>query len=654
MKIKFLSLIGLFFSISILQSANTIFVSASAKTETDNSIKPCDIEALNSVEEAPCYNEVELGKTNVIGGLNVVRRIESQSEFNAVLSSTNLPQAIIYKLDNSLNAVLDDAINVSIDEMISSTNNKIIPVFDINSTEKADLLADYLKDKKYYDCFVLSEESSVVKYFKNILPNVSSVIDYQNRLKDRDSLSKDDMIDIRKDIHKNYGNVAILPVSLCNHDNVQYLYDSIVNVWSIVDSDSKVDLLKSILSGSIGVITDYTDALYDFATNEIKEYTMTRLPLNIGHRGLPVCAPENTLEGAKLAYESGADVIELDIYQTSDDQIVIMHDASTGRTCDSNLFVENFPLSTLQNLYCNVGFENTEYRNCRIPSLEEYCKEFHDKDVRLFIEIKSYKDSIISLTKSLIEKYDMYDQVSFISFIEKQLSNLNEVWPEATTGLLTNGILDENSSQEDMLQVRNTVGKYNATLNPGYSGYGENALLASLSRGISVYPWPFSNVSQYSAFFFNGYSGLTGDDCRALSSLAKKVILNNVDKEYCIGDTLSLDASILKYDRTYENVDNVTINVLSDDRNDEINGDKITFSSAGNIKFVVNYEEHFNGNVYTLYSDIIDMNISSESHTNNGNHKKGCSGSVGISLLFVAFISASASLIFVLLKRKHY
>ncbi len=43
----------------------------------------------------------------------------------------------------------------------------------------------------------------------------------------------------------------------------------------------------------------------------------------LAHRGIPGLAPENTLEGAILAYEKGADHIENDIYLTKDGHIVI-------------------------------------------------------------------------------------------------------------------------------------------------------------------------------------------------------------------------------------------------------------------------------------------------------------------------------------------
>ena len=60
--------------------------------------------------------------------------------------------------------------------------------------------------------------------------------------------------------------------------------------------------------------------------------TLVRTPYMLAHRGIPGLARENTLEGAILAYEKGADHIENDIYMTKDRHIVILHDRTLDRT----------------------------------------------------------------------------------------------------------------------------------------------------------------------------------------------------------------------------------------------------------------------------------------------------------------------------------
>jgi glycerophosphoryl diester phosphodiesterase len=50
-------------------------------------------------------------------------------------------------------------------------------------------------------------------------------------------------------------------------------------------------------------------------------------PLVIGHRGASATAPENTVEAFRMAEAVGADGVELDVRTTSDDVLVVHHDA---------------------------------------------------------------------------------------------------------------------------------------------------------------------------------------------------------------------------------------------------------------------------------------------------------------------------------------
>ena len=52
----------------------------------------------------------------------------------------------------------------------------------------------------------------------------------------------------------------------------------------------------------------------------------------ISHRGGALLAPENTLAAFENSVELGADYYELDVRMSSDDSLVIMHDATINRT----------------------------------------------------------------------------------------------------------------------------------------------------------------------------------------------------------------------------------------------------------------------------------------------------------------------------------
>ena len=59
---------------------------------------------------------------------------------------------------------------------------------------------------------------------------------------------------------------------------------------------------------------------------------LKRRVLNIAHQGGEDEFPSNTLYAFRKAIRAGADMLELDVGVTSDNQVVVMHDTSVDRT----------------------------------------------------------------------------------------------------------------------------------------------------------------------------------------------------------------------------------------------------------------------------------------------------------------------------------
>ncbi len=83
-----------------------------------------------------------------------------------------------------------------------------------------------------------------------------------------------------------------------------------------------------------------------------------RHPLNIAHRGGAIEFPENTryayLQSLKVG---GSHMLEMDIYETADGELVVIHDATVDRTTNGSGRVSTMTLAQLQALdaaYCYV------------------------------------------------------------------------------------------------------------------------------------------------------------------------------------------------------------------------------------------------------------------------------------------------------------
>src|SRR5918912_274970 len=73
-------------------------------------------------------------------------------------------------------------------------------------------------------------------------------------------------------------------------------------------------------------------------------------PVNLAHRGASAVAPENTLEAFRLAVQMGAGGLELDVHQTSDGHVVVIHDPTLDRTTDGAGAVSEMTFDELRKL----------------------------------------------------------------------------------------------------------------------------------------------------------------------------------------------------------------------------------------------------------------------------------------------------------------
>lgn len=80
-------------------------------------------------------------------------------------------------------------------------------------------------------------------------------------------------------------------------------------------------------------------------------------PVIVGHRGAAGLAPENTLEGFRVAVRQwGAEALEVDVRATADGACVVLHDATVDRTTDGTGAVADYRLEDLRSLDAGYRF----------------------------------------------------------------------------------------------------------------------------------------------------------------------------------------------------------------------------------------------------------------------------------------------------------
>jgi glycerophosphoryl diester phosphodiesterase len=151
----------------------------------------------------------------------------------------------------------------------------------------------------------------------------------------------------------------------------------------------------------------------------------------IGHRGAAGYAPENTLASVQKAMDLGVDRIEIDIHQTKDSVVVLMHDDSVDRTTDGSGKVADLSYKEISSLDAGSSF-NPSYKGEKVPTLEELIQLINGKQ-ELIIEFKNGNEKYPGIEENvlaLIDKYDAEKWCIIHSFNTEVLERIHQKAPQ--------------------------------------------------------------------------------------------------------------------------------------------------------------------------------------------------------------------------------
>lgn len=149
----------------------------------------------------------------------------------------------------------------------------------------------------------------------------------------------------------------------------------------------------------------------------------------IAHRGASYLASENTLASAKLAWELGADAVEVDVYLSADNRVVVIHDKTTKRTSSgqANFKVAKTNSHVLRGV--DVGsYKSEKYAGEKIPYIEEVIETVPEGKM-LVIEIKCGAEVLPALKKA-VGQSGKKEQIVFISFGWDTILETQKAFPD--------------------------------------------------------------------------------------------------------------------------------------------------------------------------------------------------------------------------------
>lgn len=199
--------------------------------------------------------------------------------------------------------------------------------------------------------------------------------------------------------------------------------------WEGLQPVKRPRLILCLVLFLTGVILVFEGFTFIPDTTEAQDY------LEISaHRGGAKYAPENTLAAIQYSIDTKADYAEIDVQETSDGVIVLLHDNWLGRTAGLRKYIWNTSYAEIQTLDAG-SFFSLGFKGEKIPTLEEVIEACRGK-LRLNIEIKSngHNDDIVEKVLEIIQKTGFESNCVVTSMDYKLLKQIKELSPEVVTG----------------------------------------------------------------------------------------------------------------------------------------------------------------------------------------------------------------------------
>lgn len=210
-------------------------------------------------------------------------------------------------------------------------------------------------------------------------------------------------------------------------------------------------------------------------------------PVIIAHRGSSFIAPENTVAAAKLAWQQNADAVELDIYLSKDNRVVVMHDGNTKRTTGQEYKIAETSSDVLRSLDAG-SWKNEQYKGEKIPFLEEMIATVPDGK-KLVIEIKCGVEVLPAL-KTAVDQSGKKKQMVFIAFGWETILATKELFPKNECFWLSSSAADVQAKLNEK-DIRKLDG-----INLAYKIIDEKMALQAKSKKLDLLAWTVDDPNE--------------------------------------------------------------------------------------------------------------------------------------------------------------
>lgn len=146
----------------------------------------------------------------------------------------------------------------------------------------------------------------------------------------------------------------------------------------------------------------------------------------IGHRGAAGLVFENTLASIQKALDLGIEIIEIDVWQTTDGEIVVFHDTYLDRLTETTGFIAEISYQNLK----NISLKNGD----KIPTLKEVIALILPYSVQLIVEVKDPK--ALPEAQKILRDSLPYSRYYIGSFYHSGIMKLKQEDPQIKTAIM--------------------------------------------------------------------------------------------------------------------------------------------------------------------------------------------------------------------------
>lgn len=154
------------------------------------------------------------------------------------------------------------------------------------------------------------------------------------------------------------------------------------------------------------------------------------------HRGGAWKAPENTISALQYTIDSGADYAEIDVQETKDGELILLHDDSLKRTAGVKKNVWDMTLKQVEKLDAGASFHK-KFRGEKIPEFTEVLKFCKGRlDLNIEIKYNGKNKGIVNKVVRAIKENHFEDHCVVTSMNYQFLKQIKKIAPEIRTGYI--------------------------------------------------------------------------------------------------------------------------------------------------------------------------------------------------------------------------